>query len=93
MNAIHNIKRHKMLPQYTVYYEITYTYKSTSMTENGVAYVWLRDESVKDDGSCGCGCGDPDCGCMNKDCNGKCQNKTSCGDNHKFVLLDSVDPT
>lgn len=40
--------------QYTVYYEITYTYDGTDMTENGVAYVWLRDESDKtaDDGSC-----------------------------------------
>lgn len=30
--------------QYTVYYAITYTYKDVSMTENGVAYVWLWDE-------------------------------------------------
>lgn len=40
--------------QYTVYYEITYTYKNTSMTENGVAYVWLRDESTEDDNSADC---------------------------------------
>ena len=38
--------------QYMVYYEITYTYKGKEMTENGVAKVWLRDESTKDDGSC-----------------------------------------
>lgn len=30
--------------QYTVYYAITYTYGGISMTENGVAYVWLWDE-------------------------------------------------
>lgn len=30
--------------QYTVYYAITYTYQGVSMTENGVAYVWLLDE-------------------------------------------------
>ena len=48
--------------QYTVYYEITYTYKGVEMTENGVAKVWLRDETAKDDGSCSCGCGDPNCG-------------------------------
>lgn len=40
--------------QYTVYYEITYTYKNTSMTENGVAYVWLRDESRKDNNPADC---------------------------------------
>lgn len=40
--------------QYMVYYEITYTYKGKEMTENGVAKVWLRDESTKDDGSCAC---------------------------------------
>jgi len=34
--------------QYTVYYAVTYTYKDASMTENGVAYVWLHDESVKE---------------------------------------------
>ena len=42
------------------------------MTENGVAKVWLRDESTKDDGSCSCGCGDPDCGCQDKNCGGNC---------------------
>jgi len=34
--------------QYTVYYQITYTYQGVSMTENGVAYVWLREETAKD---------------------------------------------
>jgi hypothetical protein len=43
--------------QYTVYYEITYTYKNTNMTENGVAYVWLRDDSVQENGNQGNGCG------------------------------------
>ena len=32
--------------QYTVYYQIEYTCQGVSMTENGAAYVWLRDESV-----------------------------------------------
>lgn len=74
--------------QYTVYYEITYTYDGESMTENGVAYVWLRDEAPSEDGSCGCGCGDPDCGCQDKTCGGSC-----CGqpcDGHNFILLDST---
>ena len=34
--------------QYTVYYQVTYTYENTEMTENGVAYVWLHDETAKD---------------------------------------------
>lgn len=74
--------------QYTVYYEITYTYDGESMTENGVAYVWLRDEAPSEDGSCGCGCSDPDCGCQDKNCGGSC-----CGqpcDGHNFILLDST---
>ena len=82
--------------QYTVYYEISYTFKGKTMTEDGVAYVWLRDESMKDDGNgnftCGCGCGDPDCGCQDKDCHGDCEKDKGCGENHKFVLLDSVEP-
>ena len=36
--------------QYTVYYATTYTYQNVSMTENGVAYVWLREETAKDTG-------------------------------------------
>ena len=76
--------------QYTVYYEITYTYEGVSMTENGVAYVWLRDETTNEDGSCGCGCGDPDCGCQDKNCGGSCCGDKVCGDNHRFVLLDST---
>lgn len=74
--------------QYTVYYEITYTYKSTSMTENGVAYVWLHEESTEK--TCPCGCGDPDCGCSNQNCGGSCCKDDPCKDNHRFVLLDSV---
>lgn len=73
--------------QYTVYYEITYTYKNTDMTENGVAYVWLRDEAASGE-NCSCGCGDPDCGCQDKNCNGGCCNKPCQG--HHFTLLDSV---
>ena len=45
--------------QYTVYYEITYTYHDKSMTENGVAYVWLRDESEAET--------PPDSGCTGED--------------------------
>lgn len=42
--------------QYAVYYEIAYTYQNTTMTENGVAYVWLRDETedVDNDGDGSC---------------------------------------
>ena len=76
--------------QYMVYYEITYTYKGKEMTENGVAKVWLRDESTKDDGSCSCGCGDPDCGCQDKNCGGNCCTDKGCGKDHHFTLLDSV---
>ena len=36
--------------QYDVYYQITYTYQGVEMTENGVANVWLYDETTKDDG-------------------------------------------
>lgn len=79
--------------QYTVYYEITYTYSGESMTENGVANVWLRDETTSEDGSCSCGCGDPNCGCQDKNCGGNCCEENACGDNHHFVLLDSVSPS
>lgn len=88
--------------QYTVYYEITYTYKNTSMTENGVAYVWLRDEAPSNDGGdCSCGCGDSNCtgNCAGDNCgdagcgNSGCGNSANCGDTHNFILLDSVDPT
>lgn len=70
--------------QYNVYYEITYTYSGKTMTENGVAKVWLHDE--KEDTDCPCGCGDPDCDCKNPDCNGSCH-KHNCGDNHNFESL------
>ena len=76
--------------QYMFYYKITYSYKGVEMTENGVAKVWLRDESTKDDGSCACGCGAPNCGCQNKNCNGNCCADKGCGENHKYILLDST---
>ena len=80
--------------QYMVYYEITYTCNGESITENGVANVWLRDETTSEDGSCSCGCGDPNCGCQDKNCGGRCCNGGgACGDNHHFVLLDSVSPS
>ena len=79
--------------QYMVYYEITYTYHDTDMVEDGVAYVHLRDETTTEDGSCTCGCGNPDCGCQDPDCDGCCCDDKGCGENHNWTLLDSVDPT
>ena len=76
--------------QYMVYYEIAYSYKGVEMTENGVAKVWLRDETAKDDGSCACGCGAPNCGCQDKNCGGNCCTDKGCGKDHHFTLLDSV---
>lgn len=74
---------------YPVYYEITYTYKDTDMTENGVAYVHLYDEST---GDCVCGCGNPDCAC-DGDCGGDCCTDKGCGDHHNWTLLDSTPAT
>ena len=74
---------------YPVYYEITYTYKDTDMTENGVAYVHLYDEST---GDCVCGCGNPDCAC-DGDCGGDCGTDKGCGDHHNWTLLDSTPAT
>ena len=76
--------------QYTVYYEITYTCDGVDMTENGVAYVWLRDDTTDENGNCGCGCSNPNCGCQNKQCNGNCCTDKGCGENHKYILLDST---
>lgn len=76
--------------QYTVYYEITYTCDGVDMTENGVAYVWLRDDTTAENGNCGCGCSNPNCGCQNKHCNGNCCTDKGCGENHKYILLDST---
>lgn len=78
---------------YPVYYEITYTFKNTNMVEDGVAFVHLRDETTNADGSCTCGCGNPDCGCQDPDCDGCCCEDKGCGENHNWTLLDSVDPT
>lgn len=72
---------------YTVYYEITYTYADTDMVEDGVAYVHLTATA---DGSCGCGCGDPDCDCQDPDCDGGCCNQDC---EHHFVCHDTVAPT
>ena len=76
--------------QYDVYYQITYTYQGVEMTENGVANVWLHDETTKDDGKCSCGCSDPNCGCEDKNCGGNCCTDKGCGEKHHFTLLDSV---
>ena len=72
---------------YTVYYEITYTYADTDMVESGVAYVHLTATA---DGSCACGCGDPDCDCQDPDCDGGCCNQDC---EHHFVCHDTVAPT
>lgn len=79
--------------QYAVYYEIIYAYQDSEMKENGVAYVWLRDEASSEVGSdkgCSCGCRDPQCGCQKKDCDGDCCTDKGCGENHRFILLDST---
>ena len=75
--------------QYTVYYEIVYTYDNTEMVENGVAYVWLRGEAAADDepSSCDCGCGDPDCGCTDNACGGECCTSSDCGEDHRSHLF------
>lgn len=81
--------------QYTVYYEIVYSYKNMTMTENGVAYVWLYDESEAGNGAgiCGCGCGDANCGCQDNSCGGNCCGNTACGTKHKYAFLDTIAPT
>ena len=71
--------------QYDVYYQITYTYQGVEMTENGVANVWLHDETTKDDGKCSCGCSDPNCGCEDKNCGGNCCTDKGCGEKHHFL--------
>ena len=81
--------------QYTVYYQITYTYQGVSMTENGVAYVWLRDESAPDldDGtSCKCGCGKKDCDCEKGTCP-NCKDKDCSKGDHNYILIETVRPT
>jgi len=79
--------------QYTVYYEITYTYKDKSMTEDGAANVWLRAEGAGTD-DCPCGCGDPDCGCQDNNCGGGCRGDKNCNNGkHHFTLLDRISPT
>ncbi len=34
---------------YNVYYKITYSYSGETMTENGVSYVWILEDSAKND--------------------------------------------
>ena len=72
--------------QYTVYFETTYTCDGVDMTGNGVAYVWLRDDTTDENGNCGCGCSNPNCGCQNKHCNGNCCTDKGCGENHQGRL-------
>ena len=79
--------------QYTVYYSVTYSYQGVDMTENGVAYVWLRDDSVPEIEGCGCGCGDPDCDCGN---GGDCPHchEFDCEHGiHNFIFIDTISAT
>ena len=76
--------------QYTVYYSVTYSYQGVDMTENGVVYVWLRDDSVPEFESCGCGCGDSGCDCGN---GGDCPHchEFDCEHGiHNFIFIDTV---
>jgi len=68
--------------QYTVYYAVTYTYKNVSMTENGVAYVWLHDESVKEPETPAPEHRDPHAPTIPAD-----------STEHNYVYLDTVAPT
>ena len=64
--------------QYTVYYDITYTYRGASINEPGVAYVWLREDAEQppeQDSR-----PDPDAPCDKNE-------------GHNFVLLETVHPT
>ena len=61
--------------------------RDTDMVEDGVAYVHLRDETTAEDGSCTCGCGNPDCGCQDPDCDGCCCEDKGCGEDHNWTLL------
>ena len=79
--------------QYTVYYEITYTYQGVDMTENGVAYVWLRDDSLPEFPGCGCGCGDPDCDCGNGGDCPHCRQFDCTRNIHNFIFIDTVPST
>ena len=59
------------------------------MTENGVAYVWLRDESE-------CGCTNPDCDCNDPNCDGSCcpdDTDTGCKGDHKYILAENMPAT
>ena len=79
--------------QYTVYYSVTYTYQGVSMEENGVAYVWLRDDSLPEFPGCGCGCGDPDCDCGNGGDCPHCRQFDCTRNIHNFIFIDTVPPT
>ncbi|MBR2736234.1 MAG: S-layer homology domain-containing protein [Firmicutes bacterium] len=78
---------------YTVYYKIAYALDGTEMTENGAAYVDLRESSGKTDGDSSegqvvCECGDPDC-CCGENCDGT--NCDSTCTTHEYVLLEKIE--
>ena len=60
------------------------------MTENGVAYVWLCDDSAPEIEGCGCGCGDPDCDCGNGGDCPHCRQFDCESGNHNFIFIDTV---
>ena len=90
---------YKKAGDYTVYYRIEYEYGGSNMTENGVAYIQLRDKSTSSgspggnsqggNGQSGCSCGNPDC-CCGPDCDGTdCSNTCT---THHFILLEKIEP-
>lgn len=89
--------------QYTVYYSVTYFFGGSSMTENGVAYVWLREAGPSANsggnigggsGTCACGCGHPadTCDCSDGICQ-NCPRGMRGHTQHDYVFENSVEPT
>ena len=68
--------------QYSVYYQVTYSYQGQSMTENGVAYVWLLDQSTRDPGNN-----------TTVIYHGHTTNVTPTSPEHNYTLLETVAPT
>lgn len=79
--------------EYSVYYQISYSYKGAVMEENGVAFVHLHEAAdTEEDCACPCGCKPPNCGCKGKSCDGTCC-KNACATGHHFAFLDTVAPS
>lgn len=78
---------------YTVFYKIVYTLEGTEMTENGAAYVELRESAGGESGETGtepsvCECGDPEC-CCGENCDGT--NCDSACSTHEYRLLEKIE--